>query len=111
MIDKKALYGRFQDGQDRRQKFALKAAHKALDIAEDDVQITTTQSGFGWKELAVIGAIGLGVAWMFNQKEPAPVVPPAQTSPADADYEIRFYDEAGNPIRVDRVPGAESGGE
>jgi hypothetical protein len=85
-IDKKALYGRYQDAEDRRAKLALKMQHKALDIPEeDDVNINvdkSTRSGLGWKEMLVIvlgllgtGGLGIGAYKAFN--------PPAQSAPTE----------------------------
>lgn len=99
---KQALYGNYLAGQQWRQKLAKKATHMALDIPEDDVQITNqNQTGMGWKELATIGAVmlGLGWAWVFHASAPstAPAVP-------DSEYNVRFYDAQGQPIEVPRLP-------
>lgn len=63
-IDKQQLYGDFRDEQARRGKLMHKAAHKALDIPEDDMQInankTTHVNGIGTKGLVAIAAT-LGV--------------------------------------------------
>src|SRR5262245_57916195 len=46
-IDKDALYGKFQMHQDAQNKLALTAAHKALDIPQEDMQITANRYGIG----------------------------------------------------------------
>ena len=60
---KAGLFGRYQNSEDARSRLAMKAAHKALDIPNDDVQInTSTSSGLGWKEMAVVTAAIVGTA-------------------------------------------------
>ena len=56
-IDKEFLYGKFQRAVDWQQKLAKKASYKALDIAEDDVNINANKTGIG-----ALGAIGIALA-------------------------------------------------
>ena len=113
-VDKQGLWGWWHDSVKWQDDLHKRAAHKALDIPEEDPVITTnTRTGLDWKGIAVIiagmvaaGSIG-GV--VMNQQSANTQAPaPAAAAPAtlnDADYEIRFYDAAGNPIQVDRWPG------
>jgi len=80
--DKKYLYGEFFKPLRWKQRLAEKLAHKSLDIPmDDDMNITQTRNGWGWKELAVLSGLGLG-AYGFTQIAPTvPVQPPAVTAP------------------------------
>ncbi len=62
---------------------------------------TTNVSGLGWKELAVLGALGLGGYYVATQPNEVPQ-PIPQVEPADSAYEVRFYDKDGNLIEVPR---------
>lgn len=82
-IDKQALYGRYQAGEDRRAKLASKMYHKALDIPDDDMNINVDKSvkhqGFGWKEMLVVvlGLLGTGGLSIGAYKALAPSSAPA----------------------------------
>ncbi len=90
-IDKDALYGDFRKHQEKRNALALKAAHKALDLADDDMHIEANQHhyGVGAKGLIALGlltlvpsAIALVAAFRLfpgGEKEK----PPAVTAPAE----------------------------
>lgn len=93
--DKKALYGVFQAGQDWQSKLYRKGAHKALDIADDDMAIhaNRTQTGLGALGVAgvALAAGGLPAALLALQalRGPAlpaalPPQPPALAAPAGA---------------------------
>jgi len=114
-IDKKLLYGKFQDAEDRRARFAERIAHKAADMAmEDPMQITNTRAGIGTAGIMGIAAAAglpgltaaaiLGYALLKGDGAPqAPSQPPAAAaSPADSEYEVRFYDKDGKLIEVPR---------
>lgn len=58
-IDKDAHYGRFQKHQDRKNNLAIKAAHKALDIADDDMNITATTNNHKGSGIGTLGAMGI----------------------------------------------------
>ena len=106
-IDKQALYGWWHKAQEWQDKLHRKAAHKALDI-EDDVSVnstTQTNSGIGWKELAVIGAILLAGGYGLTQLIQTTTV--EATAPVDSEYEVRFYDQDGKIITVPRWTGRE----
>ena len=75
---------------------------KALDIADDDVQVNSIKSGLSWKELLVIG--GLGVAGLLGWQYLTKGSSETSTVTNIEDYEIRFFDDAGNPVKVDRLP-------
>ena len=110
--DKNYLYGEFQRGQRWRDRLAAKLAHKAVDIPEDeDVNLNVQNShGTGWKELVAIAGLLFCGGWLAKNafKPPAvpPAVPPAATSPADSEYEVRFYDAQGQLIEIPRLPKA-----
>ena len=102
-VDKDYLYGRYQKAQDARTKleqdrarwmyqFQRQTAHKAVDEPiEDDMAgdflqhvdntKTQTQTGMGWKELAVIAALvagtGAATAYVTNKNNAPAVVQPA----------------------------------
>lgn len=98
-IDKNAMYGRYQRGEDADRRLYLKTAHKALDIPFDDMGIqATTNTGIGWKEILALGTLGAGgiAAAQFFQKDdvpdkpdPPPVVQPAD----DTKYDLGFWDQ------------------
>lgn len=88
-IDKDALYGNFQRHSDARNRLAMKAAHKALDIADDDMQINANKSGIG--PMALVGTVLaatvapslLAGALLFKgPATPSTPVGPATTPPA-----------------------------
>lgn len=113
-IDKDKLYGDFREFEKKKQKLWMKSVHKALDVAEDDVQFNqSVKNGMGWKELAVIAAMvmsGVGLTGaIVSQMSQQPQAPPVVTAPvspgdlADTEYEVRFYDKDGNPIDVPHI--------
>ena len=106
-VDKDALYGQFQHGEDWQSRLSRKLAHKSLDIADDDmdVNVQNTKSGIGWRELAVAavaGLTGFGM-WQYSQQPTPPADPVEHASPVDSEYEVRFYDADGNPIDVPHI--------
>jgi hypothetical protein len=109
-VDKKMLYGKYQESEDRRHTLRDKAAYKALDIAleDDPLQVINTKTGIstpGAVGIAgILGASLLGYGYMNREQPVQPQTPPAAVAPADSDYEIRFWDKDGNPIEVERVP-------
>lgn len=111
-VDKQLLYGKFQKSEDDHARFAKRMAHKAADLAmEDDLNITTTKTGVSTPGLlgiaGIAGASLLGYGYMNRDQPAVPQSPPAAVAPvtpADSDYEIRFWDRDGNPIEVERVP-------
>ena len=106
--DKVQLYKDYRDAEAAQRKLYLKAAHKALDIAEDDMQINSTKTTNGVGPLGLTGAIGaaaglptglLVLFLLFGNRAPAlpdnnvpvkpvaaspatPAVPAAQPKPA-----------------------------
>ena len=105
--DKDYLYGRFEAGEAWKRRLHRKGAYKALDMADDDMgDIHANRIGMTWKELAVVAALlggsVAGTAW-FTGGEGKPSASPAAASPADSEYEVRFYDADGNPIRVEPI--------
>ncbi len=113
-IDTNQLYGRYEDKENWQNKLHKKTIHKALNIPmDDDVNVTnTSSSGFGWKELAVLAALGLGGAAIYKTGGPQLIqntMPNApanqQVSPADQQqkFDVYFYDKDGNQITVPRA--------
>ncbi len=89
-------FWQFQKSQEWRERFARKLAHKGADMPDDmDIKI---RNGFGWKELAVIAAALLGAGHLLTRPDPSR--PPAQTAPADREYEIIHRDQNGNVVDV-----------
>ena len=117
-IDKDFLYGKWQAGEDKKSKLAYKVAGKALDIADDDVNINaprnTTVSGIGAKGLVgavaatALGTSVLGAALLWNRLPATPVAPPAApvTAPEqqwDAVYEEQQPDGSWKTIRREKL--------
>jgi len=102
--DKDHLYGNYERSLKWQDDLHRKAAHKALDMAEEmGFEQNLTRTGFGWKELAVVaGAVlgGIGLVSHFSGQNDAP---PQQQAPVDSDYDVRFYDADGNPIHVPHI--------
>lgn len=76
------LYGAFQRTEDWQDNLHRKAAHKALNIRDEDMinaPQTTNVNGIGWKELIMVAALmagSAGAAAYFTG--PANTPPPAQ---------------------------------
>lgn len=107
-LDKDQHYGIFQRSADWRDKLYRRTIHKALDMQlEDDMHVDNSKRQYGitWKEMAVIGALGLGGFYVYNQSnQQQPAQQPAALSPADSEYEVRFFDADGNPIKIEPLP-------
>lgn len=92
-IDKEVLYGEYLRSSRWRDDLHRKAAHKALDIGEEemiDASRRTTIQGIGWKEIAVVGALALGAWGIYTWQQRPPVLPPAAT---DTDSWIEYSGE------------------
>ena len=100
-------YQDFRKAAAWRQDLYRRFLHKSLDIAEEDMNITTT-TGMGWKELAVGAVVMLaglgGLAWFMK---PHPPVAPPSVSVADTAYDVLFFDVDGNPISIPQAEGTE----
>ena len=111
-IDKEAAYGRFSKGEDRKQqfddrkrRFGLKLAHKAVDIPfeDEDVNVQANKHGIGGLALAGIvaaagigpAAMGLGMLW--NQRDKLPVQLPGVEKVIKQDADVRI----GKPVVED----------
>ena len=76
-LSKDVLYGDFRDNMAKKQKLAMRAAHKALDIPEDDMNINANRTTTGVGIAGVIGIImassilPLGLATYLAMKSPA----------------------------------------
>ncbi|KKM65698.1 hypothetical protein LCGC14_1488680 [marine sediment metagenome] len=84
-----------------RDNLARAAAYKSLGLPDSGTNI---QTGLDWKGLAVIVAALLGGGWLVKDALQPSAPPPAPTSPADSEYEVRFYDSQGQVIDVPRLP-------
>lgn len=77
--NKEALYGQYMDSQRWRTDWARKAAHQALDLRDDEMQVNSVRnSGITWKEIAAAGAVvlgGLGLYQYMQTPSTQPVVP------------------------------------
>ncbi len=95
-IDKQLLYGDFRDAEKRRSDLAMRAAHKALDIADDDMKIeanrTETHNGMGTKGVILtalaaglpsVGLMGLLLARPLAAPALPATTPTAETKTAD----------------------------
>ena len=80
-LDKKAHYGRYQDGEDRRAKLAYRMASKALDIPDDEMQIDASRKGLSG--LAAVG-VALAAAAVPTALAGYLALRPGNTSPAPA---------------------------
>lgn len=100
--EKPTLYSEYLDFERWRNKLHKRLAHKSLDIPlDEDMNVTNTRVGLGWKELAVIAATGLGGFYLWNQtNQPATPTQPAAVSPNDSEYDVRFYNAEGELIKV-----------
>ena len=75
---KNSARGLWAANQRWRDRLARKGAHKALDIPDGGTHIST---GLGWKELAVLGALGIGAYHLANQPTPPTTPVPAVAAP------------------------------
>ena len=106
-INQQDLHALYNDETRAEHAVYMDGARKALGLGKSGgkpMEVRTdTRTGMGWKELAVIGATMIGggalVATFLGDKAP----PPAATSPADSEYEVRFFDADGNPIAVPHI--------
>lgn len=97
-----------------RDNLAKKAAHQAIGIPEDDMNINNTKSGIG-----ALGAIGIALAaglpaaglagMMFMNQGSAKVVPPIPTVAAvqqqDSEWDVEelLADDKGNIVQPEKV--------
>ena len=89
-LSKDLLYGDFRDGMAKREKLALKAAYKALDLAPDDMNINASRTTNG---IGVLGAAGIAlaagipallVAWIMSRPAPETKTETKQDAPKQA---------------------------
>lgn len=104
--DKNELYGEWLKGQEWKRQLQKSVTHKALDVAEaDDVNLSVNKNT-GVGNAGLIGAVAaaglgpaiLGLAMLLRGGQTAP--PATAPGPADANYQIRFFDKDGRPINV-----------
>jgi hypothetical protein len=95
-MDERTKYVREYDGERRKRANRLFWWSLGIPPGDDDMNVQANRFGITWKELAVIGLIGL-VAWVMYLR----------MGPTDAAYDVQFYDANGNEVRLDRWPGQE----
>lgn len=114
---------RWQDATDRkheewRDELEKKMRHKALNIPigrareTDDVNVDNrrTWTGIGWKELAVLGGLGLGGLgiFKFSDREEPPSPPPAAAEDVSQEFDVTIYqknaDGTFTPFTMPRLP-------
>jgi hypothetical protein len=117
-VHREWFWPRWGRNQDWRDKLAKRAAHKSMDIPDDEMQINTDNSRRGIGALGAIGiaaaaglpgAIGAGLLGLGmlqgtgdrGQGAGAAAAPPAAVAPiADREYDVRFFDKDGNLIDI-----------
>ena len=106
-MDKESLYGKFQKHQDAKNNLAMKAAHKALDIADDDMNINVQNKSAGVGSLGLMGialAAGLPGVLVAGAMLLKPALPSTPKSPVyDAVTEEQQPDGAWIEIHRDRL--------
>ena len=113
---KQAAYGMFQAGQDWQQKLKRAMTHKALDIADDDVNIDARKTNTG---IGTLGAVGIAAvsgllpgalaAYLALRPAVPPVTAPAGASPpvsapgkvGDTEIEVKWWQDADGTIHHD----------
>ena len=103
--NKEHLYGDFLKGQRWRTKLARKAAHKSLDIADDDVEINTDNSRRGMHPLvglgiaALAGGLPLAALLAAGVFDPKPIIQPETKTETVIEEKTRTFDfEVGQPV-------------
>lgn len=82
---------------------AKSAAHKALGIPDDEMNIhADNRRGMDWKMAAVLAAAGLG-GYALHQQGQAVTEPRPPVIADDSEYQVRFYDRNGNLIDVPHI--------
>ena len=93
-VDQNYLYGFWKKSAQWRDSLHRRMSHKALDIPDEDmIEANRINVGIGWKEMAVVGALGLGAWWLLSDKPDA--TPPAAV---DTDTDTQYgFDIGGDP--------------
>lgn len=114
-VDKEALYGRFFAGEDRKARIYERGVLQSLDLADDEMNVSTRvdRRGLGAGAVSSIAAIAgvpslaaLGLlAWQIMRGDerpaPAPSSPPAQLQhehEPDTDSALYLLDKRPTPI-------------
>ena len=73
-VNKEELYGEFLRGQRWRERLGRRAAHKALDIADDEEMNINVRQGLGVKEMIALAVLIVGslFGWRFLNRPPDP---------------------------------------
>jgi len=93
-IGKAELFEDWRRAKEWQDKLYKKAAHKALDIPEDDMEINVSNKGIGpWGgigiALAAAAVPGALAAWLAIRPQECP--PAGKTLPADQEIEIHWH--------------------
>lgn len=108
-VNKRGLWPLWLRNQEWREELSRKAAHKSLDIPEDEMNIINTKTGIGtWGAMGIAAAAGLpGLAaagvLAFALLKDRDDAPPASMDVGDSEYEVLFYDRDGNPISIPHI--------
>ena len=109
-IDKKKLYGKFQESADRDGKLKEDIVRKSLDIPVplgEDMNISTGINGRHLVALATLAGV-LFLAWRWIESDQG--APAAQPPPAKAqEYDVTFWAEDGTQIEVKEDSPADPG--
>ena len=97
------MWGMWRKTADWQDKLHKRAAHKALNIPEEDVITSTniTHSGLGWKELAILALAGAAGVLGYTK----------YSEGQKGDAEVEVQDHTYDPVRLKvRVTPKEGGG-
>lgn len=100
-VDKEALYGEHMARQRWQDKLFRTSCHKALDIPEDDMQLTNNQHGITGKHLVALGVIVL--TGLLGWRLLTPSVSGQMAPPAAQEYEVRFWLDDGTEVEVEEL--------
>lgn len=100
-IDKEELYKENLRRSRWMDKFFRRAAHKAVDLPDEEMQINQQYQGITGKTL--LGVAGLILAGVLGWRGIDKLSTPVMDAPIPAisqEYEVRFWAEDGNEIEV-----------
>ncbi len=108
--DKKALYGEYTRAQKWKDKLFRKGCHKALDIPDDDMQISNHTQGITGRHIVALFGLAMAAALGWRALQPIPqtssgpvqVLPAAseQPLPVVQEYKVEFWADDGTKLRV-----------
>lgn len=110
-VDKESLYGEVIRQSRWKDDLHKKAAHKALDIPEDDdMNVDNSRTGIGaWGAIGIAAMAGLPptilaavLAWNALKPESKPEHK-VEVEPVKSEFDVIHYDQHGNVIDVPHV--------